>query len=473
MKYIVIDVGSSYIKSAIVDLSEYFISKKLHYDAPVAYRGEDSLTFEVDAERIYEIVKEIIDYYISTFKSSIKGIMFSTQMHGFLFAENNGKPATPYISWQDNRCLKVRSNQKESYLEYLCSMISRDDMDAAGIYLKPGLALCNAYTLIQEKQFPVKQGMLFCTLGSYLILRLTGEFVCHLTNAAPTGFADIIHTGWNEILIQKTGFDQYTFPMIKAENEICGYYSSSIGKIAVYPDLGDQQAAVLGSMVEPITDINVNVATAAQMSCVYPEFKRGKYEIRPYLSGNYLNTITRIPGGRSFDVLIHFIEDIAGSIFECRLPREKMWERIYGLVLKNTGSDLQVEMGFFKDMLGAEEGAIKNISDTNLTVANLFSGAYDNIAQIYNQYIDWLTPDRKEIERLVFTGGAAWKDQLLTAKIAARTGIKKVLSPLPEEVLIGHLRLAMINEKICDNLEQTKQLLMTDLERNEIKVQIE
>lgn len=46
--------------------------------------------------------------------------------------------------------------------------------------------------------------------------------------------------------------------------------------VSVYPDYGDQQIAVLGSMPEP-GDGLINIATAGQVSMVSDVFEPGEY----------------------------------------------------------------------------------------------------------------------------------------------------------------------------------------------------
>ena len=76
--------------------------------------------------------------------------------------------------------------------------------------------------------------------------------------------ADITQGVWRKDIIQKAGLDTIKFPEITRELTVCGVYRNGGLAIPVYPDIGDQQAAVLGSMART-GDLVANIATAGQI----------------------------------------------------------------------------------------------------------------------------------------------------------------------------------------------------------------
>lgn len=104
MVYIAIDIGSTYIKSSLLDPACGVISERNRAEVAPRIRQENSLRFEVDMGEILTAVRAILDGYTSR-RKDIAGILLSTQMHGFVYSD----PACPeekYISWQDARCLE-------------------------------------------------------------------------------------------------------------------------------------------------------------------------------------------------------------------------------------------------------------------------------------------------------------------------------------------------------------------------------
>ncbi|MBP1932159.1 sedoheptulokinase [Ammoniphilus resinae] len=458
MKYITVDLGSTFIKSAILDIEGLTITR--HPSFPMPQRLEDTgRRFEVSAEQIYSITKQIIDRSIEQYGEEIGGILFSTQMHGFVLADNRGKPLTPYVSWQDERCLEeVPGRAGVSYLQHLETLISRDEMEETGVYLKAPLALCNLYTMIQQGLPPTDSGKThFCTLGSYLIFRLTGQNVSHLTNAAPTGLANVVQVEWEQSLIRKIGCEAFEFPKLRDSLDIAGFYSYQGLDIPVYPDVGDQQAAILGTLAKPGTDVSINIGTAAQISMIQQDFRSGHYEIRPFFDGQYLYTISRMPGGRNLDVLIQFIQGIGASVFGVQVDKNEIWTSLQGII-GDSSKGLRVNTSFFKTM-EADAGAISQITNENFEIATLFAAAYEDIAATYDKYISVICEDRGALERIVFSGGVSGKNPKLLEVIKRTTGLEGALPPLQDEVFLGLFRLALVCAGVCGTLAETDTFL--------------
>lgn len=146
-----------------------------------------------------EIVKQLVDHYTKEY-SDIEGLIISTQMHGFVYAIPEKEDM--YISWQDMRCMNRMSGAKKTYLQWMEEQITPQEMENHGVYLKPSLGICNLYTLLEENKELRRDGELH-TLGSYVIYSLTGNNICHISNAAPLGLADVAHHCWNKEIIKQ------------------------------------------------------------------------------------------------------------------------------------------------------------------------------------------------------------------------------------------------------------------------------
>ena len=188
MKYIGIDVGSSFLKAVLLDLENDRITDSRSFPSPKKIQGQDSLLFEIPALQISDSIKQLIDGYTSQY-NDIEGVILSTQMHGFVYSVPGREDR--YISWQDMRCMGNMKDDMQTYIQWLEKEVPAQDMENNGVYIKPSLGLCNLYTLIHETDIP-EDGVLY-TLGSYVITQLTGNNICHISNAAPLGLADDKH----------------------------------------------------------------------------------------------------------------------------------------------------------------------------------------------------------------------------------------------------------------------------------------
>lgn len=455
MKYITIDIGSSFIKSALLDIETRCILEQKKVPSPKKSENRDKNCFEIPASQIVDIVKTLTDRYTKQY-TQIKGIILSTQMHGFIYVT----PDMPdmYISWQDMRCLNTMESKGQSYMAYLQKTFSKDEMVSSGVYIKPSLGLCNLYALLNSDKNIRRDGELF-TLGSYIIAKLTGNNICHITNAAPLGLTNVVTGDWNMELIDKAGFENMIFPRIaKSDFEVCGTYISNDQRLKIYPDFGDQQTAILGCMVGN-RDVVINIATASQVSVTTDHFLPGDYETRPYFEGRYINTISNMPAGRNLDVLIRFIQTVIEQITGTKIEATEVWKAVKNLT-GFAGSSLKVNTEFYPNPRNMHGGGIYEITPGNLDLDNLFSAAFENMGQIYWENIKMLCDGGEKIERLVCAGGVSWKLPQLLKTIGKVTGHKCVLSPVPDEALLGLFRIALVCAGVCTNLEDKMDLML-------------
>ena len=97
MKIIALDIGSSFLKSAVLDTEANTLGHKTRTPTPARLANEDAACFELDADLLYQGVIGLVDDQIEK-EPEVKGILFSTQMHGFVLTR--GETAiTPYVSW--------------------------------------------------------------------------------------------------------------------------------------------------------------------------------------------------------------------------------------------------------------------------------------------------------------------------------------------------------------------------------------
>ncbi|MBR2341451.1 MAG: hypothetical protein IKA72_03490 [Clostridia bacterium] len=211
--------------------------------------------FEVDAEEIFNIVRRLIE--------DSKRVFFSVQMHGYVLLKD-GVAVSNYISWRDERGAAVQPAFTLTK-EY-------------GVDIKPNLPRLSLQT--QTVEFDE-----FCTLGSYLVYRLTGKNETHISDAAPSGFYNVC--------LREREQTAFKLPTPSYEIKPVGHYLDT----AIYTPVGDQQASILGSVGRCFDGYVLNLGTAAQLCEIANGFVSGEFESRPYFDGKTLCTVTRLIGG--------------------------------------------------------------------------------------------------------------------------------------------------------------------------------
>ncbi len=248
MTDLLLDVGSTNVKWAAG--GDQFTAP---FPPPIR---SDFPFFEVSAKEIFGLVARVME------RTAPSRVFLSVQMHGYVLLKG-GIEQTEYISWRDTR----GGNEKPRFA------IS----DEYGVSVKPNLPRLSVQT--QTCAFDE-----FCTLGSYLVYKLTGVNRSHVTDVAPSGFYNV----------RKGEADGCGFrlPLVSASVERAGFF----GKSEIFTPVGDMQAAVLGA-ARGFDGYVLNLGTAGQLCCVEEGFVAGDFESRPYFGGRTLCTVTGLPAG--------------------------------------------------------------------------------------------------------------------------------------------------------------------------------
>ena len=453
MKYIGIDIGSTNIKSALFDPRGRRILDQRKTPFPERRESVDSHRFEISAEEIFVTVKNLIDSFILK-SNGPYAVLLSTQMHGFVYKTHDREDM--YVSWQDTCSLAPIFNGM-STMEYLQNKLPADVMESCGVYIKPSLGLCNLFARLKNDPDLPGNGELF-TIGSYLIYRLTGKNICHMMNAAPLGIVNVPERKWRQDILKELEMDAITLPSLAQDDfSPVGFYRSGLEDVAIYPDYGDQQVSILGSMAGQ-NDAVINIATASQVSIVVDVFSPGAYETRPYFENRYINTISNMPSGRNLEVLIRFLQDAVLKITGQEVSQETVWQGI-GDVPAQSHRGITIDMGFFSTPENLQGGVIQGIRPDNFTLSALFSAAYEDMAKTYLRNISILRGEHS-LEEIVCAGGVSWKNTSLIEAIRRISGCLCRLSPVPDEALSGLFRISLVCERMCDHLSDHPEWIL-------------
>lgn len=454
MKILGIDIGSSFLKAAVIDLEQALIVEEQKAKAPQKIEYEDANLFEVPAKRYLEYVLDVTDAMAAKYED-LGGVILSTQMHGFIYATPGREDI--YISWQDMRCLHKTADG--TYLDTLAKILPRERMENSGVYLKPALGFANLYTLLDEHPEIPRDGTLY-TLGSYLIRHMTGNNCCHATNAGPLGLLNVRDHCWNADILKALDFEAITLPKLaEGDYDCCGYYQTADRSIAVFPDYGDQQVAVVGCLPRKGEGL-INIATASQVGMLSDEYAPGRFETRPYFEGTYLRTVSNMPAGRGLDVLINFLRGAVRLLTGTELGIGDVWKKI-DEGFRQDPNGLAVDMTFYATTEKPDGGAITGIHQNNFNVYTLISAAFSDMAATYKKNLLTLSGG-EALPSVVCSGGVSWKQPALRAVIADTIGCPCRLSALEDEVLSGMYRLGLCCMKksasIYDEAERMLQL---------------
>ena len=164
-----------------------------------------------------------------------------------LWDKKTGKSVYKAIVWQDRRtedfCKKLRKQNKETMI-----------FNRTGLLIDPYFSGTKIKWIIdnvaQAKKLMSKQRLLFGTIDSFLIWRLTkGEVhATDATNASRTMIYNISNNKWDDTILKLFKIKKHILPEVKDCSDDYGYTHPSVtGKsISITGVIGDQQAASVG-----------------------------------------------------------------------------------------------------------------------------------------------------------------------------------------------------------------------------------
>ena len=157
-----------------------------------------------------------------------------------LWDRHTGRPVANAVVWQDTRTdalVRSLSAHDELFRE-------RAGLPPATYFSGPKIRwLLDENPGLRERA--ERGDVLFGTVDSWLIWRLTGRHVTDVTNASRTMLMDIRTLAWDDELLAALGVPRAMLPEIRPSAEVYGT-ADALGGVPVAAALGDQQAALFG-----------------------------------------------------------------------------------------------------------------------------------------------------------------------------------------------------------------------------------
>jgi sugar (pentulose or hexulose) kinase len=422
-----IDVGSSLIKGAVLDLGARELRHVHRAPMPEFVRGLPDSHREVDPAAVVDAVEDILAH-LTRLAPGCDGVMFCGQMQGFVLVNGRGEAISNYISWLDRRVSPAE-------FEEMSGKLTPGERDELGNDLKPGIALPILDWLKRHDALPSGDATPV-SLADFVAGRLSGAMpIMEPTQAAAFGALSLTTLDWHRGAIGKLGLESLRWPEVRPTGSTAGAWQGA----PCFAAVGDQQCALAGASLGE-RELSVNIGTGSQVSMITESARPEGLQVRPYFGGRFLRTITHIPGGRALGPLIRLLTEIGGA------SEEEAWRHIERALASVPATDLRASVAFFPGPCGYG-GFFENLHDGNLTIGHVFRAVFESMARNYEACARRIDPDGGAV-RVVFSGGVARRIPLLRELTAAAMGLPQRLSPHPEDTLLGLLMLACATMKL-------------------------
>jgi glycerol kinase len=160
-----------------------------------------------------------------------------------LWNRDSGEPVSNAITWQDTRtdhlCREFAGDAGQQRFQEICGLPLTTYFSGPKIRWLldriPGL----------EERAEAGQ-VLFGTMDSWLVWKLTGRHVTDVTNASRTMLMNLDAADWDDRLLDAMGIPRAMLPEIRPSAELYGEAGEPLAGVPVASALGDQHAALVG-----------------------------------------------------------------------------------------------------------------------------------------------------------------------------------------------------------------------------------
>ena len=202
---------------------------------------------EHDAEEIWANVQTVIAGALAKAKITPKDLaavgVTNQRETTVLWDKATGRPIHNAIVWQDTRTADlVRELGGEAGQD---RFRDRCGLPLATYFSGPKIRWLLDH--VDGARAAAERGeVLFGTMDSWLIWKLTGRHITDVTNASRTMLMDLASLDWDAHILGAMGVPRAMLPQIRSSSEVYGEAQGVLAGVPLASALGDQQAALFG-----------------------------------------------------------------------------------------------------------------------------------------------------------------------------------------------------------------------------------
>jgi sugar (pentulose or hexulose) kinase len=427
---IALDIGSSSIKGAVLDLESGELVSVCSRNFPDPIDQLPAGHIEIDPKAIVNAVLEVITELAEPLTHSCS-VWICGQMGGLILSDERGRAKSNYLSWRDQRTLKstggLRSSMETIRLDWPDALFA-----SLGRELQPGSTSTLLHWLSEHRK--LSDGLLPLSIADYCISHLAKQpGTMHTTHAI--GLLDLSKLDWHYGAMERIGLGDLWWPELIGDTRAVAKWKIGSRVFQVHGSYGDQQCALFGAGLQE-GQLSINISTGSQVSLLSKGLDQGPYQTRAYFGEYLLKTITHLPAGRSLNALMELFtqldEDPSKQI-------DRAWQIASQRMDQVASTDLVADISFFASPLG-HSGSLSNITTENLSVGHVLLAACNAMAKNYLQASQRFG-DKNQWKSLLISGGLPSRLPRLARLIQDGFALPTVQRS-GEETLLGLLRLA-------------------------------
>jgi xylulokinase len=416
-----LDIGTSSVKALLIDAEQRTVAEAtaaLDVSRPKPLWSEQNPDDWVEG---VEATVQTVRRHAPDAFARLAGVGLSGQMHGATFLDAADKPLRPAILWNDGR----------SFAE--CAELERrvpNFLRRAGNLAMPGFTAPKAMWVAKHEPEVFAATKRILLPKDYVRLKLSGEAVSDMSDAAGTLWLDIAGRRWDEELIAASGLKPSHMPGLVEGSEVSAYLSPEVAaswglagrKIPIAGGGGDNAASAIGVGAIEAGEGFVSLGTSGVVFSVTDKYvslpERTLHAFCHALPGRWHGMSVMLSAAASLTWVANLLgrgDRIGASVDEAeRFARDSAALRAAPIFLPYlSGERTPLDDPYAR-------GVLFGLSETT-SHADVARAVMEGVALTLADARDCLAAAGASIDRVGLTGGGA-KSSLWTGMIAAATG---------------------------------------------------
>lgn len=387
---------------------------------------------EQNPVRVREIAIDVLRRLAGEIKEPPHCLGITGQMHGGLVVDAERQPRTNLITWQDRRANLPDPLGGGTYLDTLLANCPSDALYSAGCRLAGGFLGATLYVLGRQGKSFAERGDCASCVADWIAAELTDHPLCSDPGDAESlGVYDLEHKVWSDELLKACGLARELMPAVRESGAVLGELTPALaqatglpGGLPVCNAVGDNQAAVLGSVPAGSPAIQINVGTGGQINWPIERFARLEGMETRYLPVGRLMLVG--PGLSGGDAYAWVNRTVAKwlAAFGVERSSDEIYARLNALAeeLPETDDGLVCEPLFRGTRWKpAARGEFRGVTFDNFSLGHVARSVLRGIAQGMYSFYEAAGPSRPErLARIIGSGNGLRNNPLLVREISRR-----------------------------------------------------
>jgi sugar (pentulose or hexulose) kinase len=386
-------------------------------------------------------------------------------MHGGLVVDSQREPRTNLITWQDRRANLPDHDSTGTYLDSLLAKCPPESLYSAGCRLAGGFLGATLYVLGRQGVSFAERGQCASCVADWIAAELTDRpLTTDPGDAESLGVYDLEHKIWSAELLSACGLARELMPEVRESGAVLGGLTPVMAQATGLPvglpvcnAVGDNQAAVLGSVPAGSPAIQINVGTGGQINWPIDRFARLEGMETRYLPvGRLMFVGPGLSGGDAYAWVNRTVAKWLAA-FGVERSSDEIYARLNSLAeeLPETDDGLVCEPLFRGTRWKpAARGEFHGVTFDNFSPGHVARSVLRGIAQGMYSFYDAAGPSCPEqLDRIIGSGNGLRNNPLLVREIGRRFGRQVWFPAHTQEAAYGAALLAGASTGLWPDLE--------------------